>query len=213
MLGMLDLDAVTRFFNAVLSIFAIVNPIGSLPIFVSLTEDASVQERRRVFRLAGIIAFVIICVMAAGGNYLLNNVFGIGFEEFRFGGGLLLIVVGVQGILEKPVKHALTAVDPASRQSEQIRLAVSPIASPLLTGPGAIVTVMLIANREGVGYALAACLVCFAFVILILNYAHLVFKLLGKIGTLAIGRVMDIFIVAIGVNFIFGAVQKTFIHP
>lgn len=207
------------FLQSVITIFAIVDPVGSLPIFVGLTEGVNQQERRRVFRLAGVIAFALICIMAIAGQYILKGVFGLGLDEFRVGGGLLLILVGVQGIMERP-KKGQTPATPEPQAvadvtnalaAEHVGLAVSPIAVPLLAGPGAIVTVMLIANREsatygpvgGVLYALAACSVCFIFVLAILNWAHVVFRLLGRIGTIAVARVMDIFIVAIGVRFIF----------
>lgn len=210
MLAEIDMDILASFISAVITIFAIVDPIGCLPIFVGLTQDVDAAQRRRVFRFAGVVAFVIICVMTVSGKYLLKDVFNIGFDEFRFGGGLLLIVVGVQDILSKPSQNRASPLEPSARQdvknaidADHIRLAVSPIAMPLLAGPGAIVTTMLIAERSGLLFALLACLVCFAFVIAILNWAHLVFRVLGNIGTLAVARVMDIFIVAIGVRFVF----------
>ena len=207
-------DQVNLFIESVVSIFAIVTPGGNLPIFLSLTEDASPRERQRVFRLATLVAFGIVAAMALVGQYLLWHVFHITFDEFRFGGGLILIVVGIRRILARPERHGATAVDPASRESEQIRLAVSPIASPLLVGPGTIVTVMLVVNRAtgsmgflgGELYALSACLINFVLVGLVLNWSHLAYRFMGRIGATAVGRVMDIFIVAIGVKFIFDSV-------
>jgi len=90
------------------------------------------------------------------------------------------------------------------------RLAVTPIASPLLVGPGSIVNVMLIDNQQGRLFALGACVVAFVGVILILNYAHVLYRLMGRIGALAVGRMMQIFIVAIGIKFCFGALAKVF---
>jgi multiple antibiotic resistance protein len=204
-------DDIRQFAQAVISIFAIVNPIGSLPLFVSLTEDLSNQERRSLLRLAGVTSLVILCVMAVAGQYLLRDVFHIDLAEFMFGGGLILIVVGIMGIVEKPeARHSRAGLDPRERRMENIRLAVSPIASPLLVGPGSIVTVMLIVSRHGVLYGLAASLAAFVFVILILNYTNLAYRLMGRVGSIAVGRVMDIFIVAIGVNFVFSSIKAVF---
>jgi multiple antibiotic resistance protein len=213
-------ENVREFMEAVVSIFAIVNPIGGLPIFLALTEDLTDQERRRLFRLAGVISLAIICVMAVAGRYLVTVVFHISFAEFMFGGGLILIVIGVMSMVEKPeARRDRIAMDPQERKLQEIRLAVSPIASPLLVGPGSIVTVMLIVARQGQAYhstfdgmlyGLAACLVAFVFVILILNYASLAFRLMGTVGSIAVGRVMEIFIVALGVNFVFTAIKDAF---
>lgn len=198
------------FLKAVISIFAIVNPIGGLPVFVSLTEGMSVPERRKTLRLAGYTSLAIICVMAVAGEFLLTDVFGITPAEFMLGGGLILIAVGVLDIVGKPDSGPRHAPDPSQREDQSIRLAVSPIASPLLAGPGSIVTVMLIVRQHGTLYGLGACLACFIFVILVLNYAHLVYRLMGRVASLAVSRIMEIFIVAIGVNFIYQALKQLF---
>ncbi len=195
------------FGEAAISIFAIVNPVGNLPIFLGLTEAATTQERRRVFRLAGLSALIIICVMALAGQFLLSVIFHIRIEEFMFGGGLLLVVSGIRGILISPSRYSPAMMSNEDRMFEQLGLAVSPIASPLLAGPGSIVTVMLIVNQHGRLFALAACLAAFAFVVLILNYAHIFIRLIGRLGTIAVGRIMQIFIVAIGVKFCFQAIE------
>lgn len=213
-------EDVRTFLESVVTIFAIVDPVGGLPLFLGLTEGLTDPERRRLFRLAGVISLAIICVMAVVGQYLVTTVFHITFSEFMFGGGLILIVIGVMSMVEKPeARGDRAALDPQQRKLQEIRLAVSPIASPLLVGPGSIVTVMLIVARQseasqstvfGTLYGLAACLVAFAFVILILNYASLAFRLMGTVGSIAVGRVMQIFIVALGVNFVFTAIRDAF---
>ncbi len=206
---MTTVEHIQVFGEAAVSIFAIVNPIGGLPVFVSLMEDTPLHEQRRLFRLAGLTALVIIGVMALAGQFLMHTVFQVGMEEFAFGGGLLLVVIGIRSLLEGPESRQ-AALNDADRRQMQTRLAISPIASPLLVGPGAIVNVMLIVNQHGRLFALGACLAAFVFVILVLNYAHLIYRVMGRLGSLAIGRVMEIFIVAIGVKFCFEAIAKVF---
>lgn len=201
-------EAARVFAEAAMSIFAIVNPIGSLPFLVALTEGTNADQRKRLIRIACVTAVAIVSVIAVGGNFLLRNMFQVKISEFAFGGGLLLIVVGIRSILEDPTEGEVkpsTGLD-----SRRIVMAVSPIACPLLVGPGTIVTTLLIANQHGVLYALGACLAAFVFVVLILNYSHVLFKLMGPVITLAVGRVMDIFIVAIGVQFLFNALREVF---
>ena len=198
------------FGEAAVSIFAIVNPFVGLPIFVSLTEDFPVRDQRRVLRLAGVVALAIICVMALAGQFLMETVFRVSIEEFAFGGGLLLVVIGVHGILRTSDGSSGAAADAKAREMMQVRLAVTPMASPMLVGPGSIVTVILIVNAHGRLTAVAACLAAFVFVILILNYAHVLFRMMGRVVALALGRVMWIFMVAIGTKFCFQAAAKVF---
>ncbi|MDD4889943.1 MAG: MarC family protein [Phycisphaerae bacterium] len=208
----------TAFIDAVITIFAIVNPIGSLPVFASLTEGLTLAQRRRVLRLAGVVAFCIVAVMAVFGQFIIDRVFHIDIQEFAFGGGLLLVVIGIRTMVAG-VRGGGPRDRPAPPQHlETVSLAVTPIASPLLVGPGAIVTVMLMVTRStadggfwyGIFFALAASLVAFIFVMLVLNWSHQVFRLMGRIGSLAFGRVMQIFIISIGIHFMHTSLVKMF---
>jgi multiple antibiotic resistance protein len=198
------------FGEAAVSIFAIVNPFVGLPIFVSLTEGLPLRDQRRMLRLAGMVALAIIGVMALAGQFLMETVFRVSIEEFAFGGGLLLVVIGIRGILHGPEERRATDADPEASRLMQVRLAVSPMASPILVGPGSIVTVILIANAHGRVLAVGACLAAFVFIILVLNYAHVLLRLMGPVVALALGRVMWIFMVAIGTKFCFQAMAKVF---
>ena len=206
----LDGESWRAFGEAALSIFAIVNPIGGLPTLIALTEDTSASERRHVFRLAGLAALVMICSMALFGRILLQYVFQIEMPQFAFAGGLLLVIIGIRGVVLSPDRPGSTIADEDERRLAQVRLAVSPIASPLLVGPGSIVNVMLVDSAHGRVFALGACIVAFAGVILILNYAHVLYRLMGRIGSLAVGRMMQIFIIAIGIKFCFTALATVF---
>ncbi|MCG3180099.1 MAG: hypothetical protein BIFFINMI_02453 [Phycisphaerae bacterium] len=198
--------ATRSFFEAVLSIFAIVNPIGTLPVFAGMTEGMSPPLRRRVFRLAGLVAFCIIAIMAVTGRFIIDQVFHITLDEFALGGGLLLIVVGIYQMIVGLARHTGPPLD----ADQGARLAVTPLASPLLVGPGTIVTVMLIVSRHGPLYGLSASVVAFVFVMLVLHFSHHILKLMGRVGSIAVGRVMQIFIISIGVHFVVMALKRIF---
>lgn len=212
-------ESVRLFAEAAISIFAIVNPVGNLPVFAGLTEDIPVQDRRRVLRLAGVVALCILVAMAVAGSVLLDKVFHIRIQDFMFAGGALLLVVGIRNVLgEVGRRKNKTDAAPVDRAAE-INLAVSPLATPLLVGPGSIVTIMLIVKDNstpplgwlhGTLFGVGAALVAFVFVIAVLNWAHKLLRLIGPIGTAAVGRIMQIFIVAIGVRFIFRALGEMF---
>ncbi len=205
-------EEVRVFLEAVISILAIVNPIGNLPVFVSLIEDFDPADRRKMLNLAGVTAFVIVVVMAVGGKYLLQYVFHLDMSEFMFGGGLILIVVGVRSILihDRGRRSPAEKLDPETRRVEEMKIAVSPIASPLLVGPGTIVTVMLIVSQRGLLFGLAAAMAAFAIVMVVLNCTQFIYRVMGRIGTLAVGRIMQIFIVAIGCHFVFRSIMQIF---
>jgi small neutral amino acid transporter SnatA (MarC family) len=101
--------------------------------------------------------------------------FQIDIHQFAFAGGLLLVVIGIRGIVASPDQRKQFATNEDQRHMDQVRLAVAPIASPLLVGPGSNVNVMLIANQQGRLFALGACVVAFVGVMLIPNYAHVLY--------------------------------------
>ena len=205
---MLALEDARKFAEAAISIFAIVNPVGSLPLLISLTEGAEERQRRRLIRIASAAAVGIICVVAVAGHFLLKSVFNLEIAQFTLGGGLLLMAFGIRNILGATA--GLKAENPAQAEQVRVAMAVSPIACPMLVGPGAIVTTMLIAQNHGVCYALGACLAAFVFVTLILNFSQVLYRFLGPIATLAIARIMQIFIVAIGTKFVINALKDLF---
>jgi multiple antibiotic resistance protein len=203
---------ISNFAQAVVSIFVIVNPLGNLPLFAGLAEEVPDREKRRIFHLAGLVAFCIISAFAVIGKYAMRDVFHIDISEFTFGGGLLQVVIGIYNIMAQTRRPARSsdARDPAAAADHEITLAVSPIAFPLLVGPGSIVTVMLIVDRHGSFYGVAASAIAFIFVMAVLHWSDKLLKLMGRVGTVAIGRVLQIFIVAMGVHFIFSALKQAF---
>ena len=208
----MSLFDISGFAQAVVSIFVIVNPLGNLPLFAGLAEEVPDHEKRRVFHLAGLVAFCIISAFAVVGKYVMRDVFHITIAEFTFGGGLLLVVIGIYNIMAQSRRpaHAVDDQDPATVSEREITLAVSPIAFPLLVGPGSIVTVMLIVDRHGSLYGVATSAVAFIFVMVVLHWSDILLKLMGRVGAVAIGRVLQIFIVAMGVHFIFAALMQAF---
>ncbi len=199
-------DQIRLFLQAVVTVFAIIDVIGGLPVFVSLTAGFSPVRRRKTFSLAWLIALIMVLAIGLGGKYLLE-LFMIRLEALMFAGGLLLVVVGISSLLRQ---DGHSSQDAKSARDGWLQLAVSPIACPLLAGPGAFVTVMLLVQNNGWLMAILATLTAFALVLLILSFSNVIFRLLGRVGTLAVGRVMELFIVAIGVNFCFDAIIKLF---
>ncbi len=116
--------------------FAIMNPIAGIPVFVALTEGADDQAKERINKKATTIAFFIVFVFVILGKFIFE-LFGITIPAFKITGGLLIFYIGFEMLqsTKSSVKHLKTVA-----VNEEI--AISPLAIPLLAGPGTIVTAM-----------------------------------------------------------------------
>ncbi len=189
--------------DSVIFLFAIVDAPGNLPLFTDLMEGMDTRMRRRVYDVATVAGFVIIVVFALAGRFVLKTVFQIDVPEFQVAGGLLLAAVGI---------HTMVAgrsdVQPGEHRG--IEIAAVPMACPLLVGPGAIVTTMLIVERHGEVHAMLAGAIVFALTRLFFWLDAPIRRFLGNLGLLILSRIMRIFIVAIGVHFVIAGIKAAF---
>src|SRR3990172_10402492 len=123
------------------SLLAIVNPLGVIPVFVSLTRSSTEQERRNIARTTSITVAVILIAAALVGKLLLNF-FGVSIASFKVGGGILLLLMSIAMMQAKHTQSKQTPEE-AEEAEEKESIAVVPIAMPLLAGPGAISTVII----------------------------------------------------------------------
>lgn len=200
---MLEWTGYIKIFTALL---AIVNPLGAVPVFVSLTGSLTKGERRRIVRTTS-IAFAVVLIAATLIGESLLNFFGISIPSFKVGGGILLMLMAIammQG------RHTLTRQTPEETEEagEKESIAVVPIAIPLLAGPGAISTVIIYAHASyrPVHIALIIFVVLMvAFVTWVaLHLANPVSKMLGKTGINIATRLMGLLLASIAVEFIAG---------
>ena len=198
------MEIVTFFIYGFVSLLAIVNPIGGLITFISLTSGIHEDEKKYIARRSVMIAFFMALVFALSGELILRF-FGITVDSLRVAGGILLFIVALHMLYAK--------VSPESVTEEEIRdaakkedITVFPIAMPLLTGPGAITTVIVIIRTgktlELKLIALAAIFFVFALTYLIFRFANKINKILGVTGSLLVSRIMGLLLGSIAVNFI-----------
>ena len=194
--------------------FAIMNPVANTPVFLGLTSDDSPEIRRAVARKAMILSFGIILVFCAAGK-LIFDLFGITLPAFRITGGLLVFLVGyhmLQGE-HSSVQHP-TDEDKAQSKDARLEIAISPLALPILAGPGTIATAMNFASAGGMtefGVTMAA-----FFVLCLITYVFFVFgdrlvSFVGVNGIKAITRIMGLILAVIGTQMVIagitGAIQ------
>lgn len=190
--------------KAVIALFIIVDPIGNVPIFISLTENLSKDERKSAFYTATWVALALLLAFALAGQQVLN-VFGISLHSFMIAGGLLLLVLAINILLFGGWKEKEKVVSPKS-------VGAVPIACPLLVGPGAITTTILILQTSGIVVTLIAVVIIFALIWVILRLIEPIYKVLGETGAAVIARIMAIFIAAIAVGFVINGITY-YIRP
>ncbi|MGP3667179.1 MAG: MarC family protein [Candidatus Bathyarchaeota archaeon] len=185
-------DMLVELAKAVITLFIIVDPLGNIPIFMGLTENLSREERRKVFRVATIVASALLIVFAIIGRELLS-IFGISTHSFMVAGGVLLLVIAVKLVIYGGWEEK--TLSPES-------LGAVPIACPLLTGPGAITTTIVIIQTSGIIITLFAVIVISIINWVILRFVEPINRFLGKTGSAVVARVMAIFIAAIAIGYI-----------
>jgi multiple antibiotic resistance protein len=184
--------------------FAIMNPVANTPVFLGLTADDDVATRRKVAAKALLISAVIIVVFCAAGK-LIFTLFGITLPAFRITGGILVALVGfhmLQGGEHSTIQHPSDA-DKEKSLDAALGVAVTPLAMPILAGPGTIATAMNYASAGTVTEFVVT--VSAFFVLCMITYVFFVsgerlVKYIGDNGMKVITRLMGLILAVIGVQ-------------
>lgn len=174
-----------------IALFIIVDPLGNIPIFMSLTENMSESQKRKIFNTATLVAFILLLVFAFTGQQILN-IFGVTIPSFEIAGGILLLIIAIKIL----ITGSLTDMNVSPESVGAV-----PLAMPLLVGPGAITTTILTLQSHGVIIAALSVLIVLLLSWVTLRYVTSIYRFLGKIGALVIARVMAMFIAAIAVQY------------
>ena len=198
------METITFFIYAFASIFVIVNPVAGLITFISLTSEMTVDERNASVKRSVAVACLLAIVFAVFGELILGF-FGITVDCLRVAGGILLFTVALDMLHARVSRESVTAeeIRDATRRED---ISIFPIAIPLLTGPGAITTVILV-MRAGVApelkmLVILAILLTFALSYITFRFANRINRMIGVTGSLVITRVMGLLLGAIAVNFV-----------
>lgn len=189
--------------------FAIMNPIANTPIFLGLTADDTPAIRKQVAMKALITAFGIILVFCLLGK-LIFSLFGITLPAFRITGGFLVALIGYNMLHGEQSKvHHSGSVDQNLSTQAELSVAVTPLAIPILAGPGTIATAMNFASTGGID-AMVVTIAAFAALCLI-TYRFFIFgqrlvAFLGENGLGVITRIMGLILAVIGVQMLIDGV-------
>jgi multiple antibiotic resistance protein len=186
------------------ALLALVNPLGAVPIFISLTDQYSRLERRKTIITAATSVAVVIAVSGVLGQQIIDF-FGISIGSLQVGGGLIILLTALN-MLNAKAGGARSTPEEETEAETKPNIGVVPLAIPFLTGPGAISTVIVYAHEmhgwlQYLGLVLAA-LAMAALVVLALSMAGRIARLLGQTGINVATRLMGLILSALAVEII-----------
>lgn len=180
-----------------ITLFTIMDPIGNIPILLSLTKEMKREEKSRVTRTTTLVGFTLLLFFALAGNEVFRF-FEISLENFMIAGGVLLLVIAIKILIFG--EWTETRITPEN-------IGAVPLAMPLLVGPGAITATILTLQSSGIIITLLSVTINFGIVWIIFRSIDPIYKILGKTGSDLIARIFAMFIAAIAVGFIIEGVK------
>ncbi len=187
------------------ALFSVLNPIGTVPIFVGLTQGDDEKERSRISLWTAIDVFLILVISYLIGQYVLMF-FGISIDALRIAGGLIIVNSGFSLLTGKFSKTRGINKKIENESQNRNDIALTPLAIPMLAGPGSMSLLIAFyqdhhAPLEILSAILAILTVSFT-IFLILKSAHYLAKILGASGIVAISRIVGFIVIAIGIQYI-----------
>jgi len=202
--GMLEMNTVL-FVEVLVTMAVIMDPIGNVPIFASVTRRLSEPARHRAAALAVVTAAIIIAVFAAAGQRILAYL-DVSLSALRGAGGLLLLLVALELLTGSDDAESSDALDP----DDHVAVAMVPLGTPLLAGPGAIVATIVFVNRaddaESYLAVAAGAIAVLIAVYLAMRFASVLMRVLRRSGVLLLSRVAGLLLAAIAVQMLADAV-------
>jgi multiple antibiotic resistance protein len=178
------------FIKSVIALFIITDSPGNLPFFLGLTEGETQESRRKMFATAILTGLILLLVFLFAGLAILD-LFNVTLNDFKIAGGILLLWISIEIMLRGRLN--------LERKEDA---GVVPLGCPLLVGPGAITTAIVLLKLYGYAVVLSAIAVCFFLIWLVLYFADFIHRVLGHNGSILLTKVAAILIAAIAVQFI-----------
>ncbi|MGZ3652546.1 MAG: MarC family protein [Bdellovibrionota bacterium] len=188
-----------------MTLFVIIDPIGSVPVFIGLTGGYSPEKRKQIARKAILVAGGVLLFFALLGGLLFDAI-GVRLVSFEIAGGVVLFLFGVKMIFDKP-----EGIDVQPESDHDI--AVFPLAIPSIAGPGAMLGVVVAANNPTYNFiqqmiATSTLLIVLAITYFMLRSSDQINHWIGRTGSLILSRVMGIVLAAIATETVLKALAK-----
>lgn len=200
----------TLYAKTLIGLLAIVNPLGAIPIFLSLCSDRTISQRKKVAQTSAIAVAVILILATWIGDGILE-LFGIGIPAFRAGGGLLILLMAIS-MMHAKRSHVKQTPSEADEADNKENIAVVPLAIPLMAGPGAISLVIIDANQTADWSSrlfLSGGIIAVALIVWVaLRMATPIGQKMGTTGLNIATRVMGLLLAAIGLQMLTAGLTK-----
>ncbi len=196
-------------------LFVVIEPISLVPMFGALTRGGSVKFHRKMAIKAVALSASILVAFALGGSYLLDAL-SISVDAFKIGGGMLLFLISVDMVFARQSGLRSTTVREQEEAQYREDVSVFPMAFPLIAGPGALATVLLLVGETGSDYVarLGVLIVLFAVLVvtlILLLTTPLVMRVVGRSGADVISRLLGVVLTALAVQYVTDGIMATFI--
>lgn len=179
------------FLLAFIPLFVAIDVLGVLPLFVALTENLDEPRRKKLTSEATLTAFIISILFLATGKWLFSFL-GISESDFRVGGGIVLLVLAVNDLLFSKYR----------KRDPDATIGIVPIGIPLIMGPAALTTIIILVDSYGYFWTITSLLVNMFIVWFVFVQAQWITKIIGKAGSRAAGKVAALFLAGIAVMMI-----------
>lgn len=191
-----------------MAFFAIMNPIANIPIFVKLTEGQDEMKKKEIAKTSTVVAFLIVLAFLLIGQYIFQ-IFGLTIPAFKVFGGILIFFIGFEMLNSKKTNQHLE-----SDTTFDDGLAISPLAIPILAGPGTIVTAMNFVVKANFLY-LGITVFIFGLIVLMTYYAFIysgyIVRFIGEKNFVIVGKIMGLIIGVLGANMLIQGIKLAFI--
>lgn len=191
--------------NALITFVVVIDPVGVAAIFAALTQGEGEAQRRRMALKGTGLSAAILLVFALVGDGLLGAL-GIGIPAFRIAGGALLFLLAIDMVFVRDSGLRSTTLRENEEAATREDISVFPLAIPLIAGPGAITSVLLLTAEAGGGGAVGGVLLVMLFVLgltlLALLAASRLMRLIGVTGSGVVSRVLGVLLAALAVQFV-----------
>ena len=208
----MESGSISEYLKFFVALLAIINPVGTIPIFINLTATQDEITRKKNGLMASVSMGIILGVVLFSGEAILRF-FGISVGSFRVGGGILILLMAIS-MLHAKLSNVKQTKEEELDSADRDNVAVVPLATPLLAGPGAISTVILYAQRyTSFAHYLSLLVVIVALVgltMLLFRLAPTIARMLGKTGINIVTRLMGLIMAAMGVEFIAHGLRQLF---
>lgn len=195
-------------------LFVVIEPISLVPMFGALTRGGSVRYHRKMAIKATGLSAAILIVFALGGGFLLDAL-GISVNAFKIGGGLLLFLISVDMVFARQSGLRSTTVREQEEAQYREDVSVFPMAFPLIAGPGALATVLLLVGEAGDDYIarlglLGVLIAVLTLTLILLLTTPFVMRVIGRSGADVISRLLGVVLTALAVQYVTDGITATF---